>query len=123
MAEPSTRAVTPGLLGPVFRYELTRLGRQRMTFILRCLYLVALVLVFYIVYETWLDSLRDYSRNYLPGNRQNPRLSDYSRFGTLLFGAFMPVQFFVLAFLTPAFVAGTIAVEKERRTLEFMLAT
>jgi ABC-type transport system involved in multi-copper enzyme maturation permease subunit len=125
MAGPTTRPVTPGLLGPVFRYELTRLGRQRTTFILRCLYLVVLVLVVYVAYQTWSESLRDYSnsRSFRYGERRAPRLSDYSRFGTFLFGGFMPIQFFVLAFLTPGLVAGTIAVEKERKTLEFMLAT
>lgn len=123
MTPPPTRAVTPGLLGPVFRYELVRLGRQRTTFLLRAFYLLVLLIAVYMAYETWADSLRDPYRLYQPEQRRDPRLSDYSRFGTMLFHAFVPVQFLVLTFLTPGLIAGSIAVEKERKTLEFMLAT
>src|SRR5256885_15603527 len=39
------------------------------------------------------------------------------------FLAFAVTQFLVVVALTPVYVAGTIAVEKERKTLEFLLAT
>lgn len=39
------------------------------------------------------------------------------------FAAFMIVQLIMVALLTPAYVAGAIAEEKDRKTLEFMLAT
>ncbi len=46
-----------------------------------------------------------------------------SRFATQFFQYFVVVQWIVLTLLTPVYVAGTIAVEKERKTLEFLLAT
>src|SRR5256885_4697410 len=39
------------------------------------------------------------------------------------FLAFAVTQFLVVVALTPAYVAGSIADEKERKTLEFLLAT
>ena len=39
------------------------------------------------------------------------------------FYAFAAVQFAVVVLLTPAYVAGAVAEDKERRTLEFLLAT
>ncbi len=39
------------------------------------------------------------------------------------FEAFMMVQIVAVSILTPAFVAGAIAEEKDRKTLEFLLAT
>src|SRR5205085_184618 len=39
------------------------------------------------------------------------------------FYTFLLVQFIVLTLLTPAYTAGAVAEEKERRTLDFLLAT
>jgi ABC-type transport system involved in multi-copper enzyme maturation permease subunit len=39
------------------------------------------------------------------------------------FATFLTLQLLVVLFLTPAYVAGAIAEEKDRRTLEFLLAT
>lgn len=49
--------------------------------------------------------------------------SDLSRFAMNFFRIYAPVQFIVVCLLTPVYVAGTIAVEKEKKTLEFLLAT
>ena len=46
-----------------------------------------------------------------------------SRMAESYFYTYMVVQFIMVCFLTPAAVAGAIADEKERRTLEFLLAT
>ena len=46
-----------------------------------------------------------------------------SRLAEKYFIAYMVVQFILVCLLTPAAVAGAIADEKERRTLEFLLAT
>ena len=39
------------------------------------------------------------------------------------FGTFMIVQLILIVLLTPAYVAGAIAEEKDRKTMEFLLAT
>src|SRR5207237_8910103 len=49
--------------------------------------------------------------------------NEMARFAEAFFYAFMSVQFTVVGVLTPAYTAGAIAEEKERRTLEFLLAT
>ncbi len=43
--------------------------------------------------------------------------------GQIFFSTYMIVQLVLVVLLTPAFVAGAIAEEKDRKTLEFMLAT
>jgi ABC-type transport system involved in multi-copper enzyme maturation permease subunit len=53
-----------------------------------------------------------------PANRRDAALLAES-----FFGVFMIVQVILVALLTPAYVGGAIADEKDRKTLEFMLAT
>ena len=47
----------------------------------------------------------------------------YSLLAESFFGSFMFIQLLAVSILTPAYVASSIADEKERKTLEFMLAT
>lgn len=49
--------------------------------------------------------------------------STLSRFANEFFEKYVIMQFIVMSLLTPVYVAATIAVEKERKTLEFLLAT
>jgi ABC-type transport system involved in multi-copper enzyme maturation permease subunit len=51
------------------------------------------------------------------------KVKESARFAELFFCVFMVVQLSLVALLTPAYVAGAIADEKDRKTLEFMLAT
>jgi len=46
-----------------------------------------------------------------------------SKFANGFFEIYVVIQFLVVSLLTPVYVAGTIAVEKERKTLEFLFAT
>src|SRR4029079_2346673 len=50
------------------------------------------------------------------------RPGDLSKLAETYFAVYMVVQFILICVLTPASVAGAIAEEKERRTLEFLLA-
>ena len=52
-----------------------------------------------------------------------PRPNEMALFAASFFYLFMVVQFVTIALLTPAYTAGAIAEEKERKTLEFLLAT
>ena len=58
---------------------------------------------------------------YRGGGQIRPK--DLSRLAETFFSVYMVVQFILVCILTPAAVAGAIADEKERRTLEFLLAT
>lgn len=107
------------LFGPVFVYEIRRLGRRKSTFVLRGLYVVAVCGLLLVVYVSWLEDAGYFNYN-APSVISPQKLSNFaSRF----FYQFQFLQFAVLAFITPAYVAGSIADEKEKKTLEFLLAT
>ncbi|HJT75936.1 MAG TPA: ABC transporter permease subunit, partial [Gemmataceae bacterium] len=99
-------------LGPVFFYDLVRATRRGRYFLLRSLYVLGLLLLLWSVWSSL-----------LPWNAGPPSLAQLAAFGAVFFFWFITVQFGVVALLTPAYTAGAIAEEKERRTLEFVLAT
>ena len=101
------------LFGPVLAYDVLRVGRQSRRIWFRVGFAVVLAILFAWVYFTW----------YFLRARGPVRPADLSKLAETYFGVFMTVQFIVVCLLTPASVAGAIAEEKERRTLEFLLAT
>ncbi len=105
------------LFGPVFAYEALRLGRKKSTFILRFLYCLLLVGLLAVLYTSWMSQFWRY------GGTDKVPPSKLAGFANTFFEALAVVQFTVAALMTPAYVAGTIADEKERKTLEFLLAT
>lgn len=108
------------LFGPVFIYETVRVGRRKLTFILRTLYLVMLTFVLGIVFLNWLESIGAWPFYRNGGGIPSGQLAIY---GETAFLTFAPIQYAVILLLTPAYVAGIIADEKERKTLEFLFAT
>jgi ABC-type transport system involved in multi-copper enzyme maturation permease subunit len=115
----AARDAVRGMFGPVFTYEITRLGRRRLTFILRLLYVLGVLGLLALMYLAWLEDIGYFSGRGLD-RVPSERLSN---FATTFFYAFIGVQYAVVVLLTPAYVAGTVADEKERKTLEFLLAT
>jgi ABC-type transport system involved in multi-copper enzyme maturation permease subunit len=115
----AARDTVRGMFGPVFWYEIVRLGRRRLTFILRLLYVLAVMALLSILYLSWLEDVGYFTR----GGMDRVPYERLSGFATMFFQVFVSVQFWVVVLLTPAYVAGTIADEKERKTLEFLLAT
>ncbi len=159
------------LFGPVFLYEVLRLGRRPLTFILRGLYVLLIMALLVWVYLMWLEGVRGYRNRdeglsawvvaavageavvggllgWAVGGRgrwvvrgvtavvivatafagatgggQPVPPAKLASFATQFFSVFVFLQFGVMALLTPAYVAGCIADEKERKTLEFLLAT
>ena len=111
------REALRNLFGPVFTYEILRLGRRRLTFVMRFLYVLVIVGLLALLYATWMVTLshRGYGATVRP--------SEMADFANSFFEAFATVQFAVALLLTPSYVAGSISDEKERRTLEFLLAT
>src|SRR6266851_9603208 len=101
------------LLGPMLFYDLVRVARRPRYYFLRCFYAVLLSLLLGWVYLLW----------YLNANTGRMRPDEMARFAEAFFYTFMGVQFTVVAVLTPAYTAGAIAEEKDRKTLEFLLAT
>lgn len=101
------------LFGPVLAYDVLRVGRQSRRIWFRVGFVALLAILLMWVYFTW---------NVFRTSRV-PQPKDMARLAETYFSVFMVVQFIVVCLMTPAAVAGAIAEEKERRTLEFMLAT
>jgi ABC-type transport system involved in multi-copper enzyme maturation permease subunit len=99
------------LFGPVLFYDMVRSARRGRYIILRCLY--AGLLLFFLL-TVWLNTGSSAVRN---DRREAARLAEN------FFETFMAVQLVAVILLTPAYVAGAIADEKERKTLDFLLAT
>jgi ABC-type transport system involved in multi-copper enzyme maturation permease subunit len=99
-------------LGPVCYYDMIRAARRGRYFLIRSLYALGLVSLLCLMYG-----------EYFSFEQTQLRPQNLSRFAEGFFYSFMSVQFFLALLLTPAYVAGAIAEEKERKTLEFLLAT
>jgi ABC-type transport system involved in multi-copper enzyme maturation permease subunit len=99
--------------GPLLFYDLLRIARRQRYFLLRTLYALLLgVLLGWIYLLVMLEN-----RGETMGRREA------ASFAEAFFYSFQGVQFVVMVLLTPAYTAGSIAEEKDRKTLEFVLAT
>jgi ABC-type transport system involved in multi-copper enzyme maturation permease subunit len=99
------------LFGPVLFYDMIRSARRGRYFLIRMGY-AALLLFF--LFSVWINT-----RPVGFGNDRQQAAALAENF----FETFMAVQLLTVALLTPAYVAGAIADEKDRKTLEFLLAT
>lgn len=102
------------VIGPVFFYDLLCTARRGRYFLLRFLFGLSLLVLLWWVYIAWQVG---------SGSRTALDARQLSRFVESFFYAFMGMQLLAVTVLTPAYTAGAIAEEKERRTLEFLLAT
>lgn len=98
------------LFGPVLFYDMIRSARRSRYFLLRAFYSVVLLLVLFFVWMT-VPHLNITARE-----RASRLAMDY-------FEIFSVVQLVAVMLLTPAYVAGAVSEEKDRKTLEFLLAT
>lgn len=108
--------------GPVFFYDLVRTARKGQQIGHRCVYAVVLVAMIFVVYWSWLPGVgSDFSL--LLTEAPHVSAAKRAQFASTFSIAFMVIQFLVVLIVTPAYTAGAIAEEKDRRTLEFLLAT
>src|SRR5262245_19992423 len=103
------------LFGPVLFYELVRAARRPRYIIIRTLYASSLMLLLGWVAFIW----------YIEGTgaRGHVEAKQMAAFAETFFFVFAVVQGLVVVILTPAYTGGAIADEKDRRTLDFLLAT
>src|SRR5262249_8031663 len=94
--------------------DLVRSARRSRTFLVRTGYLSILLLVLCWMYLAWVP--RGQVGEPIPS-------SQIAEFSLRFFFTFMAAQLLLVVVLTPAYTAGAIAEEKERKTLEFILAT
>jgi ABC-type transport system involved in multi-copper enzyme maturation permease subunit len=97
------------LFGPVLFYDLVRVGRRSRYYLFRVAYVSLLLLLLTWVYLVTLD--------------EGDSIQAMASFAEKLFFTFMIVQLVLTLILTPAYLAGAIAEEKDRKTLEYLLAT
>jgi ABC-type transport system involved in multi-copper enzyme maturation permease subunit len=109
------------LLGPVLVYDMIRTARRNRYFILRMLY--AGFLFFILAYMLIIAYVMEQAFMGPGGGREGLGTRHYALLAETFFMVFMLVQLTLVVLLTPAYVAGAIAEEKDRKTMEFMLAT
>jgi len=105
------------LPGPVFFHELRTVARRRRSYALRTalgLFLLYLMIQSTNRWDTY--AIRsETDREYTPG--------ELAVIGMSLFGIVIWLQGIVILLLTPAFVAGTIAEDRQRKVLSYLLAS
>jgi len=97
------------LAGPIFTREATTAPRQLRHFLVRAGYVAALFVLMYTADQA------------VFGWQQVRNIGDTARFGSLLFEIFSMVQLPLVLFFALIFCAGSIAQEKDRRTLLLLL--
>jgi ABC-type transport system involved in multi-copper enzyme maturation permease subunit len=110
-------------LGPLLPCELLRCGRRDRYVFFRCLYACVLLGVLGWSYLNWFAARGAAPAVLLWEEGNTLAADDLPRFAGEFFTAFLSAQLAVVLLLTPVYVAGAIAEERERRTLEFLLAT
>src|SRR5262249_1371760 len=101
----------PRLLGPVFAVELMKTARRARYYVVRAAYALALVFILFI----------NYAENFYAVGPISVRNLD--RFGQHFFYGLAIVQLITAVVVVAAVTAGTIAEERERRTIEYLFAT
>jgi ABC-type transport system involved in multi-copper enzyme maturation permease subunit len=102
------------LLGPILFYDLVTTARRNRFFIIR--YVCLLTLVGLLLFVNFVLGM-------MGSGEGGASPADAQKLVQVYFVIFVVVQSVFLIALTPAYVAGSIAEEKERQTLEFVLAT
>lgn len=101
------------IFSPIIHVELLTIGRRTRYFFSRVIYATALLVVMAFCYLAAFSPYRHHTAT----------LQDQSEFAHSFFVAFSWIQVFVVLGLTPAMMAGTISVEHERKTIDYLLTT
>lgn len=96
---------------PILSWELTAVGRRQRYFWIRAAYSALLLFMLWSVYQGV------FAFQFGSSARQ------FQHFATVFYGSFSLAQITMVLLLTPAYVATAIAVEKQTRTIEYLLAT
>ncbi|TWU20819.1 ABC transporter permease [Bythopirellula polymerisocia] len=102
------------LPGPIFRVELVTVARRRRYFVLRVIYAALILLVLWTTYS---------STSYLRFGTGSNSIRNSARQAAGFFYSFSWLQLLAILAVGPAMAVGTIATERERRTIEYLFAT
>jgi ABC-type transport system involved in multi-copper enzyme maturation permease subunit len=130
MAEPAALPAQPravrsrrdySLVGPLFLYDVVRLARRGRSFYLRCVYALILYSTLRFAYA---DRFPHHNlRTSLFTSAAAVPVNEMARLAEGFVYSILVVQTAAVFILTPAYVAGAFADEKERRTLELLFTT
>jgi ABC-type transport system involved in multi-copper enzyme maturation permease subunit len=109
------------LVGPLFFYELIRLARRGRSTLLRTCYALALLAGLYLVYTSRFPQHDLLARPFAPG--PNVTLSARADLAASFVGVILALQEAAVLVLTPVYLAGAVAEEREQRTLELLFTT
>lgn len=98
------------MLGPIFSIEMLTSSRRTRQFVVRALYGFVLLIAFWFAYET-------------AGYGTTKNLAQTANVASNFFQQFAWLQLLAVVMVGPALAAGTIATERERRTIEYLFAT
>jgi ABC-type transport system involved in multi-copper enzyme maturation permease subunit len=101
------------VLGPIFRVEMVGAARRRRYFFLRVVFAALILCVL------WMCVASAYSYR----TQRELSISEQAMIATTFFVSFMWVQMIGILAVAPAMAVGTIATERERRTIEYLFAT
>ena len=121
MAIPVQNLPKPGLVGPLFRWELLRLARRGQDNRARFLLAFALFVILTLFSMLWFRGLGAYELFF--GSAMSMSIQESASFGEWFSMTFLYGQLGVLCLLTPAYAAGGIAEEKDRKTLIYLLVS
>jgi ABC-type transport system involved in multi-copper enzyme maturation permease subunit len=111
------------LFGPVLFYDLVRNARRARTYVTRSAYLALLLLFLWAIVGSQAGRAHYYPAGMSTREQAEEVARETAALAESFFYTFLGVQFALAVFLTPAYVAPAITEEKERKTLEFLLAT
>src|SRR5262245_15114859 len=106
------------LAGPIFRVEMVTAARRDRYFWLRVLYGA---IILFVLWATYINV--DLSATRAGQAGEGPSISERAEAAAMFFFAFSWVQLLGLLAVAPAMAVGTIATERERRTIEYLFAT
>ena len=101
--------------GPVLAVELVTMSRRTRYFVLRVIYAAAL---FFALWTTYAETVR--WRRFADDSGD---MNSIAAFTAAFFATFGAMQLLAVLLIGPALAAGTIAQERERRTIEYLYAT
>ena len=99
------------MLGPVFAAEMVTSMRRSRYFFLRILYALILLVTIGICYSSIADRF------------PQPTIAQAAYVATSILVGFIWLQLAMILVVAPGLAAGTIAVERQRRTIEYLFAT
>src|SRR4051794_9712746 len=105
------------ILGPVFHAELVTTSRRRRYYLARLVYGLTLLALVGWTYE---ETTRAWEKNRAA---TAPGFAPMAGMASEIFSTFLTTQVLAVLCLTPAIVAGTIADERQRKTLHYLLAS